>query len=36
MWDQGSEIALHEQIAAYFGQGVYFAEPGSPLATPDQ
>jgi IS30 family transposase len=33
-WDQGSEMALHEQIAAYFGEGVYFAEPGSPWQRP--
>jgi IS30 family transposase len=29
-WDQGSEMARHDQIAALFGQGVYFADPGSP------
>jgi IS30 family transposase len=33
-WDQGSEMALHEQIAAYFNEGVYFAEPGSPWQRP--
>jgi len=29
-WDQGSEMARHDQIALLFGEGVYFADPGSP------
>ena len=29
-WDQGSEMARHDQIAVLFGEGVYFADPGSP------
>ncbi len=33
-WDQGSEMACHEQIAQMFTQGVYFALPGSPWMRP--
>jgi IS30 family transposase len=29
-WDQGSEMARHDLLAHHFGQGVFFAEPGSP------
>lgn len=29
-WDQGAEMACHDQIAAYLSEGVYFAYPGSP------
>lgn len=29
-WDQGSEMARHDQIALLFSEGVYFADPGSP------
>ena len=29
-WDQGSEMALHHQIAPLFTEGLYFAEPASP------
>jgi IS30 family transposase len=29
-WDQGSEMARHDLIADHFGEGVYFADPGSP------
>lgn len=29
-WDQGSEMARHDQIALLFGEGVFFADPGSP------
>jgi transposase, IS30 family len=29
-WDQGSEMARHDQIALLFGEGVYFADPDSP------
>jgi IS30 family transposase len=29
-WDQGSEMAQHDQIAAHFRDGVFFAHPGSP------
>lgn len=29
-WDQGSEMARHDEVARLFGQGVYFAAPGSP------
>jgi IS30 family transposase len=29
-WDQGSELALHSEIAAILGEGVFFAHPGSP------
>jgi transposase, IS30 family len=28
-WDQGSEMARHDLITEHFGEGVYFAEPGS-------
>jgi IS30 family transposase len=33
-WDQGSEMALHDQIAARFAEGVFFAHPGSPWMRP--
>lgn len=29
-WDQGSEMARHDVVAAWFSEGVYFAEPVSP------
>ncbi len=29
-WDQGSEMAWHDRIAAHFTEGVYFAHPASP------
>lgn len=29
-WDQGSEMASHDQVARLFSQGVFFANPGSP------
>jgi len=29
-WDQGSEMARHDAIAAHFGQGVFFAPPATP------
>lgn len=29
-WDQGSEMAGHDQIAALFGEGVFFAHAGKP------
>ncbi|WP_425580583.1 IS30 family transposase, partial [Streptosporangium amethystogenes] len=29
-WDQGAEMAHHDQIAAYLNEGVFFAQPGSP------
>jgi IS30 family transposase len=29
-WDQGSEMAHHDQIAAHLAEGVFFAYPGSP------
>ncbi len=29
-WDQGSEMALHNQIAPLLREGVFFAHPGSP------
>lgn len=29
-WDQGSEMAMHDQIAPFFAEGVYFAKPASP------
>jgi transposase, IS30 family len=29
-WDQGSEMAWHDRIAAHSAQGVYFAHPASP------
>jgi len=29
-WDQGSEMALHEQIAPLLHEGVFFAHPASP------
>ena len=33
-WDQGSEMACHDQIAELFSQGVYFALPGRPWMRP--
>jgi IS30 family transposase len=27
-WDQGSEMARHDEIATMFSQGVFFADPG--------
>ncbi|MFI7495075.1 IS30 family transposase [Kocuria sp. M4R2S49] len=29
-WDQGSEMARHDLVAAWFSEGVYFAAPASP------
>jgi IS30 family transposase len=29
-WDQGSEMAHHDEVAQLFSQGVFFADPGSP------
>jgi IS30 family transposase len=29
-WDQGSEMARHDEIARLFSQGVFFADPGCP------
>jgi IS30 family transposase len=29
-WDQGSEMAQHDQIAEHFREGVFLARPGSP------
>jgi IS30 family transposase len=29
-WDQGSEMAYHDQIAPLLKEGVFFAHPGSP------
>ena len=29
-WDQGSEMAHHDQIRSYLREGVFFAHPGSP------
>lgn len=29
-WDQGSEMACHDEIAHLLNDGVYFAEPGRP------
>jgi IS30 family transposase len=29
-WDQGSEMARHDQVAKLFSQGVFFADPGCP------
>ncbi|MFF0991586.1 IS30 family transposase, partial [Kocuria nitroreducens] len=29
-WDQGSETARHDLVAAWFSEGVYFAAPASP------
>ncbi len=29
-WDQGSEMAHHDRLAAYFTDGIFFARPGSP------
>jgi transposase, IS30 family len=29
-WDQGSEMAYHDRVAAHFAEGVYFAHPASP------
>ena len=33
-WDQGSEMARHDELAAYFRDGIYFAHPGSPWMRP--
>lgn len=33
-WDQGSEMAGHDQIAALFGEGVFFAHAGKPWQRP--
>jgi IS30 family transposase len=29
-WDQGSEMAHHDEISTHLSEGVYFAHPGSP------
>jgi IS30 family transposase len=29
-WDQGREMAYHDQLASYFREGIYFAHPASP------
>jgi transposase, IS30 family len=29
-WDQGSEMAHHDRLAAHFRDGIFFARPGSP------
>jgi IS30 family transposase len=29
-WDQGSELAYHDQLAPLLREGVFFAHPGSP------
>lgn len=29
-WDQGSEMAHHDQLAALLADGIFFANPGSP------
>ena len=29
-WDQGSEMARHNEIAKLFSEGVFFADPGCP------
>jgi IS30 family transposase len=29
-WDQGVEMAYHDQLADYFTEGIYFAHPASP------
>jgi IS30 family transposase len=29
-WDQGSEMARHDQLAGHFRDGIFFAHPGSP------
>lgn len=29
-WDQGSELAQHDLLAAFFAEGIYFAHPASP------
>jgi IS30 family transposase len=29
-WDQGSEMAHHDQLAALLADGIFFADPGSP------
>ena len=33
-WDQGSEMAGHDQIAELFGDGVFFAHAGKPWQRP--
>jgi IS30 family transposase len=33
-WDQGSEMARHDQIASLFDQGVFFAHAGKPWQRP--
>jgi transposase, IS30 family len=33
-WDQGSEMADHDQVAALFGEGVFFAHAGKPWQRP--
>jgi transposase, IS30 family len=33
-WDQGSEMAHHDQIAHLFSDGIFFAYPGRPWERP--
>ena len=33
-WDQGSEMAGHDQVAVLFGEGVFFAHAGKPWQRP--
>jgi transposase, IS30 family len=33
-WDQGSEMAQHDKLAALFGDGIFFAHPASPRQRP--
>ena len=33
-WDQGSEMACHDQLAGLFAEGVFFAYPGRPWERP--
>ncbi len=33
-WDQGSEMAGHDQVAALFAEGVFFAHAGKPWQRP--
>ena len=30
-WDQGSEMAQHDQLATLLGEGIFFAHPASPV-----
>jgi transposase, IS30 family len=33
-WDQGSEMALHHQLAGHYREGIFFAYPASPWMRP--